>query len=152
MPPSGPGAVDNGHSQSSRAANCAFRGRLAETPLRTAVGRHLLARRSYLAGPEIPRSHRSAVRNRTFLKQASLPRHEAPSRRPELVSEINVAQPPLSQGSATVTPWDIYSAMPASPPPTSNPSSRSTPWSAPAAIGCSPRPPAAPAPTGPPSP
>jgi Resolvase, N terminal domain len=34
---------------------------------------------------------------------------------PELVSEINVAQPALSQGSATVRPWDICLAMPAIP-------------------------------------
>ena len=68
------------------------------------------------------------------------------------MSEINVAQPSVSEGCETVPVWDICLAMPASPPPTSTPSSRSTPWSVPAAIGCSPRPPAAPAPTGPPSP
>jgi hypothetical protein len=42
------------------------------------------------------------VRNRTFLQHPPLPRHEAPSTRPEPVSEINVAQPPLSHGSATL--------------------------------------------------
>ena len=43
-------------------------------------------------GPwKAPWSHKSAVRNRTFLRQLPLPRHEAPSARPELVSEFNVA-------------------------------------------------------------
>ena len=42
------------------------------------------------------------VRNRTFLRQPQLLPHETASTRPELVSEINVAQPPLSEGSATL--------------------------------------------------
>jgi DNA invertase Pin-like site-specific DNA recombinase len=64
---------------------------------------------------------------------SSAPRGQARYWCPELVSEINVAQPPLSEGNETVTPWDTYSATPASPPPTNTPSSKSTPWSAPAA-------------------
>jgi Phage integrase family len=67
------------------------------------------------------------------------------------VSEINVTQPPVSDGCETVGAWDTCLATPASPPLTSNPSSRSTPWRAPAATGSSPRPSAAPAPTAPPS-
>jgi hypothetical protein len=43
---------------------------------------------------------------------------------PELVSEINVAQPPVSDGCETVTPWDTCSATPASPPPTSSRTSK----------------------------
>src|SRR5215207_6939014 len=42
-------------------------------------------------------------RKRPFLRQPPFPRRRALSRRPELVSEINVAQPGLSQGSATVS-------------------------------------------------
>jgi len=66
------------------------------------------------------------------------------------VSTINVAQPSLSQGSATVPLWVICSAMPASPPPTSSHTSKSTPSNAPAATGSSPRRPAASAATVPP--
>jgi DNA invertase Pin-like site-specific DNA recombinase len=40
------------------------------------------------------------------------------------VSEINVAQPPVSEGCETVPAWDICSAMPVSLPPTSTPSSQ----------------------------
>ena len=90
-------------------------------------------------------------RKRAFLQPSSLPRRQARRTRPEPVSEINVAQPALSQGSATVEAWAICSATPASPPPTSSPTCRSTPSPRPAATGCSPRGPAAPAPTGPPS-
>jgi hypothetical protein len=55
-------------------------------------------------GPwKVPWSHKSAVQNRTFLRQPALPRQDGPRRRPEPVSEINVAQPALSQGSATVS-------------------------------------------------
>jgi hypothetical protein len=66
------------------------------------------------------------------------------------VSEIYVAQPPVSEGCETVPVWVISSATLGSPPPTSTPSSRSTPSLRRAATGCSPRPPAAPAPTAPP--
>src|SRR5215211_2046375 len=38
---------------------------------------------------------------------ATTPRHQGPDRRPEPVSEINVAQPPLSEGCETVPAWDI---------------------------------------------
>jgi DNA invertase Pin-like site-specific DNA recombinase len=41
-------------------------------------------------------------RNEPFCNSPLSPRHQPPSRRPEPVSEINVAQPSLSQGSATV--------------------------------------------------
>jgi hypothetical protein len=98
-----------------------------------------------------PSSHTPAVRNRTFLRQRPLSRHRPPCWRPEPVSEINVAQPALSHGSATVRPWDICSATPASPPPTSSHSSRSMLSPRLVATGCSPRPPAAPAPTAQPS-
>jgi hypothetical protein len=40
--------------------------------------------------------------NRTFLRQPPLPRHQLPITCSGPVSEINVAQPPLSQGSATL--------------------------------------------------
>jgi hypothetical protein len=56
------------------------------------------------AAPEVPSSHRSAVRNRAVLRQPPLPHHTPPDRRPEPVSEINVAQPALPQGSATPPP------------------------------------------------
>ena len=37
------------------------------------------------------RTEQSLQKRRRFLRQPPLPRHEAPSRRPELSSEINVA-------------------------------------------------------------
>jgi hypothetical protein len=43
------------------------------------------------AAPEVPSSHRSAVRNRPFLRHPSLPRRRGPHECPEPVSEINVA-------------------------------------------------------------
>jgi hypothetical protein len=64
-------------------------------------------------------------------------------------SEINVAQPPLSEDCETVTPRDTCSAMPASPPPTSTPAPGRHPPARRLLPGCSPRPPAAPAPTVP---
>jgi hypothetical protein len=103
-----------------------------------------LEQRRSLRAFDIPCCDRSAVRNRSFLRHPPQPPSDRPWARPEPVSEINVAEPALSQGSATVRPWDICSAMPASPPPTSSHSSRSTPWNLPAATGCSPRPPVAP--------
>jgi hypothetical protein len=45
----------------------------------------------------------SPVLKRAFLRQPSLPRRQGRYRCPELVSEINVAEPALSQGSATVS-------------------------------------------------
>jgi hypothetical protein len=79
----------------------------------------------------------AAVAIGSFLRQPTLPRHQPSCRRPEPVSEINVAQPPLSQGLRRFRIWAISSATPASPPPTSTRSSRSTPSSTPAATGCS---------------
>jgi Resolvase, N terminal domain len=52
--------------------------------------------------PHIASNRRSAVRNRSFLRQPPQPPSHRPWARPEPVSENNVAQPPLSQGSATV--------------------------------------------------
>jgi hypothetical protein len=49
------------------------------------------------------KGRQQGVQNRAFLRQPPLPRHSASGRRPKLVSEINVAQPALSQGSATVS-------------------------------------------------
>ena len=43
------------------------------------------------------------LRPPTFLRQPPLPRHQPSRRRPEPVSEINVAQPPLSDGYETVS-------------------------------------------------
>ncbi len=53
--------------------------------------------------PRLPSSHRWTARKRAFLRQASLPRHKGRQRCPEPVSEINVAQPPLSEGCETVS-------------------------------------------------
>jgi hypothetical protein len=67
------------------------------------------------------------------------------------VSEINLAQPALSHGSATLPRMGHLLGYARVSTTDQQPSSRSTPWSAPAATGCSPKPPAAPAPTAPPS-
>ena len=65
--------------------------------------------------------------------QPSLPRHEPPSRRPELMSVINVAQPDVPPGSATPAAPNARSAMLASAPPT-----RAGRWTGPqAALPCS---------------
>jgi hypothetical protein len=42
------------------------------------------------------------VQNRSFLRNPSLPRRDLPSRRPQLVSAINVARPLLLQSCGTV--------------------------------------------------
>jgi DNA invertase Pin-like site-specific DNA recombinase len=60
------------------------------------------------------------------------------------VSEINVAQPALSQGSATLPRMGHLLGYARVSTTDQHPSSRSTPSSTPAAIGCSPKPPAAP--------
>jgi hypothetical protein len=67
------------------------------------------------------------------------PRGRRPSTRLQPVSAISVAQPALSQGSATVSAWVTCSATPGSPPPTSSRTCRSTRSSVLAATGCSPR-------------
>ena len=54
-------------------------------------------------GPrKAPSSHRPAVRNRPYLQQPKQAAFQRLPRRPEPVSEINVAQPAPSQGSATL--------------------------------------------------
>jgi len=46
---------------------------------------------------------KQTVRNRSFLRQPPLPRHKGPERCPESVSEINVPEPPVSEGCETVS-------------------------------------------------
>ena len=71
------------------------RTRPGRTASSTAVPGVLLTRkRSHWGHPRDPSSHRSASETEGSATAAA-PRHEAPSRRPELVSEINVAQLPL---------------------------------------------------------
>jgi hypothetical protein len=53
-----------------------------------------------------------SLRPPSFLRHPPLPRRGVLSRRPEPVSEINVAQPALSQGSATVPVWDFARLCP----------------------------------------
>jgi hypothetical protein len=53
--------------------------------------------------PSVRKRCNHPLRPRSYLRQPPLPRHQLPFRCPEPVSEINVAQPPLSQGSATVS-------------------------------------------------
>jgi Resolvase, N terminal domain len=48
-------------------------------------------------------THWRLSRKRPFLREPPLPRQDAPHRRPEPVSEINVAQPPVSEGCETVS-------------------------------------------------
>jgi hypothetical protein len=87
---------------------------------RSAAGTHLVttaARAPPALGPTVPRTAPSTstadqsvvrkrcnhpLRPRTFLRQPPLPRPQHGFPRPESVSRISVAQPGLSQGSATV--------------------------------------------------
>jgi hypothetical protein len=95
-----------------------------------------------------------------FLRVPTRPSGRGLERRPEPVSEINVAQSPLLEGSATLRRMGHLLGYAAPPPLTSNPNAWSTPWNVPAALGCvnrdrqrrphrPPRPRAGPGPTAP---
>jgi hypothetical protein len=79
------------------------------TPLPAGIARHgsPADSRSHGGGrraaPRDPVEPYATVRNRPFLQQPPLPRRLGRQRCPESVSEINVAQLPLSEGCETVT-------------------------------------------------
>jgi hypothetical protein len=76
--------------------------RPGETAIRTALPARLLTRKRSLWGHP-PGSRRvTGQLSEPFLRESPLPRHQLPITRSEPVSEINVAQPALSERSATL--------------------------------------------------